>query len=547
MPSLNLIRDRWIPAVMSSGERRLIRPADIGAPPGADHVTDILWPRADFRVATLEFFIGLLTTAFPPEGDSGWRKWWDNPPSPEELAEGLEPYAIAFDFDGPGRRFLQDSGDLGGEASPVSGLLIDQPGANTEKNNADLFVKRGKAQTLARSTAAIALYTMQTFAPSGGAGHRTGLRGGGPLTTLAFPPDGDGGRRTLWHRLWLNVTTLFDPLDDGEPLDEPEKTFPWLGKTRVSDRSGVKTTQTDIHPAQCFWGAPRRISLVFEENAQKLACDVTGAVEDVVVRGYYTRPYGVNYENVEHPLTPYYRVKPTAAERLPVHPQPGGIAYRHWLGFVQQQQSETRFPAKCIGAAGKRLTGKASLAMFGYDMDNMKARGFVEAQMPLLIASDQEKQDALEKLASRMADAATEVAGLTISQIKAAKGGSASGLDLIRETFFKETETAFFVRLKDGLDLIEAGSASADLLTGIGMEWLNNALAKAALGAFDRHVQVNAVVANADMKAIKRAADARAILGAALKGYGPSGRGIFGALGASAPKQKKKAKKGGGK
>lgn len=541
MPPLNLIRDAWIPVATRSGERRVIRPADLTANLRTDPITEILWPRADFRAATLEFLIGLLTTAFPPEGNSGWRKWWDNPPPPEELANGLEPFATAFNFDGEGARFMQDRDNLGTETSPVSGLLIDQPGANTEKNNADLFVKRGKVQVLARSTAAVALYALQSFAPAGGAGHRTGLRGGGPLMTLALPPTDDEARQALWYRLWLNVVAAFDPVDDGEPLDAPDKAFPWLSKTRTSDKSGVNTTQVDMHPTQCFWGMPRRISLVFEENAQRLPCGVTGAVEDVIVRAYVTRPFGVNYATVTHPLTPYYRVKP-GAELLPTHPQPGGIAYRHWLSFVQE--SELRKPAACVTSAQSRLTGKASLAMFGYDMDNMKARGFVEARMPLLIASAPEKQEALAELTRRLVEAATEVAGLTLAQIKHAKGDGASDLDLIRETFFKATETAFFDRLKAALDDIEAGSG--DLL-GIGMEWLNGTLAPAALATFDRHVQADAVVAIADLKTIARVAAARSILGAALKGYGPSGKSIFKALGMSAPQQKKKAKKGGGK
>lgn len=542
MSSLNLIHDPWIPASTSSGIRRLIRPSDLTASLETDPVTEILWPRADLRTAKLEFLIGLLTTACLPEGDSDWRQWWDTPPSPDELAERLEPFAVAFNVDGPGRRFMQDSSDLGGEANPISGLLIDQPGANTEKNNADLFVKRGGVRALARSTAAIALYTLQTFAPSGGAGHRTGLRGGGPLTTLALPPNTDGGKPTLWRRLWLNVVSLFDPLDDGEPLDEPEKTFPWLGKTRTSDKTGVKTTLADVHPAQCFWGMPRRIALKFEENTERLPCDVTGVVEDVIVRGYSTRPYGVNYEAIEHPLTPYYHVKPTTAERLPTHPQPGGVAYRHWLGFVQKTQ--LRAPARCVSAAQNRLTGKASLALFGYDMDNMKARGFVETQMPLLIASSKEKQDDLRRLASRLVDAANEVAGLAISQIRAAMGDDAGALDLVRETFFKDTETAFFDHLELGLQATEDGSTD---LQGLGMAWLNDVLAPTALAAFDRHVQAGALVANGDVKAIERAVSARAILGAALKGYGPSGRNIFAALGAGAPQPKKKSRKGGGK
>jgi len=360
--SLNLIRDPWIPVVTRSRRRRTIRPAELTLDLQADPIVEVGWPRADLRAATLEFLIGLLTTARVPEGNDDWRRWWDEPPSPEELAARLDPFAAAFEFDGDGPRFLQDRGDLGNEINPVAGLVIDQPGANTEKNNADLFVKRGQVGVLARSTAAIVLYALQAFAPSGGAGHRTSLRGGGPLVTLALPDARDAAHGTLWHRLWLNVTSLYDPFEQGEPLDEPAKAFPWLGDTRVSDKAGVVTTGADIHPVQCFWGMPRRIALIFEANVDRLPCDLTGEVDDVIVRGYRTRPYGVNYDAVEHPLTPSYRVKPDASEWLPVHPQPGGVAYRHWLGFVLEPKTGLRRPAKCVVAARERLRGGPPVA-----------------------------------------------------------------------------------------------------------------------------------------------------------------------------------------
>lgn len=551
MSSLNLIRDRWIPVIARSVKtgllkRRTISPSELTLDLQTDPVVEIDWPRADLRAATLEFLIGLLTTAVMPEGNDDWRRWWNEPPTPEELAARLALYAVAFDFDGDGPRFLQDRGDLGNEICPVSGLLIDQPGANTEKNNADLFVKRGQVGVLARSTAAIVLYTLQAFAPSGGAGHRTSLRGGGPLVTLALPDERDTEHATLWHRLWLNVTSLYDPFECGEPLDEAAKAFPWLGDTRVSDKSGVVTTGSDIHPIQCFWGMPRRIALTFEPNVDRLSCDLTGAVEDVVVRCYRTRPYGVNYTAVQHPLTPTYRVKPGASEWLPVHPQPGGIAYRHWLGFVLEPKTGLRRPATCITTARERLRSSARLSLLGYDMDNMKARGFVEADMPLLSASSDHKRRNLDTLAERMVEGASEVAGLLLSQIKA--GSGEGGLDLIRETFFKDTEAAFFSQLQAGLDAIEAApqdDENPDLLTVPGMAWLNDTLAPVALKTFRKHVKPEAAVMTGDLKAIKRAVDAEAILSAGLKGHGPSGRSILKALtGAEAAPPSKKSRKG---
>src|SRR5699024_10547476 len=102
--------------------------------------------------------------------------------------------------------FMQDLDPLEeARIAPVSGLLIDAPGANGIKNNTDFFVKRGQAQQLCADCAALALYTIQANGPAGGAGFRTGLRGGGPLTTLILP---DEANSSLWHKLWLNVVPM---------------------------------------------------------------------------------------------------------------------------------------------------------------------------------------------------------------------------------------------------------------------------------------------------------------------------------------------------
>ena len=82
--------------------------------------------------------------------------------------------------------------------SPIAALLIEQPGDKTLKDNTDLFIHRGQMQSLCPACAAAALYTLQAFAPSGGKGHRTSMRGGGPLSTLLKG-------RNLWESVWLNV------------------------------------------------------------------------------------------------------------------------------------------------------------------------------------------------------------------------------------------------------------------------------------------------------------------------------------------------------
>jgi CRISPR type I-E-associated protein CasA/Cse1 len=84
-----------------------------------------------------------------------------------ELATAFDPFADAFVLDGEGPRFLQDFDALDGEVLPVESLFIEAPGANTIKLNKDLFVKRGQSRMVSRAATAMAVYTLQQFAPSG--------------------------------------------------------------------------------------------------------------------------------------------------------------------------------------------------------------------------------------------------------------------------------------------------------------------------------------------------------------------------------------------
>ena len=129
----------------------------------------------------------------------------------------LAPLVPAFNLDGQearsehnerqgtenGPRFMQDFEELQGEASGMEALFIDSAGENTIRKNADLMVKRLRYKCLSLPAAAIALYALQQFAPSGGAGHRTSMRGGGPMSTFIKPPDSD--KTSLWHFIWANI------------------------------------------------------------------------------------------------------------------------------------------------------------------------------------------------------------------------------------------------------------------------------------------------------------------------------------------------------
>ena len=251
---LNLLTDDWLPAVRRGTGPCLINPSRITENHAEDPVIAIDWPRPDLRIATLELLIGLLATAFPPGGRDDWLRKWHQPPTPDQLAGAFSRFTHAFELDGDGPRFLQDREDLDSGAEPVQRLLIEAPGDSTIKKNTDLMVHRDGVTALGRPAAAIALHAFQSWAPAGGAGNRTGLRGGGPLVTLVVP----GDTPALWHLLWANVPVREDPLK----REDFPRVFPWLTQTPGS-KDGHVVTPENAHPLQCWWGMPRRIRLDF--------------------------------------------------------------------------------------------------------------------------------------------------------------------------------------------------------------------------------------------------------------------------------------------
>ncbi len=101
--AFNLLLEAWIPVRRASGSRVSIRPAQLAEGDRGDPIVALDWMRPDFRIAGLEFLIGLLATTCPPTGHHAWIEGWEAPPDSATLDAAFAPFLYAFDLDGDGR------------------------------------------------------------------------------------------------------------------------------------------------------------------------------------------------------------------------------------------------------------------------------------------------------------------------------------------------------------------------------------------------------------------------------------------------------------
>ena len=489
---LNLITDPWIPVRRVSGPD-LVRPDRIAGP-------DVLfpdWPRADLNLACLELLIGLVYLAAPPESRDDWIT---RQPDANALRTAMQPLAPAFNLLGKGPRFMQDFEAIEGSDKPPDMLFIDSAGDSTAKNNADLMVKRARYRELPLNLAAMALYTLQNFAPSGGSGNRTSLRGGGPMVTLV-KPEGQG----LWPLIWANVPK-------GAPLGaDGLGELPWMRPTKTSRQKGQVTVPPGDgtgppHP-EMFFGQPRRLRLVAQGKT------VTGVIQT---------PWGTNYEGWIHPLSPYYHVK---NEKLPRHPRPGAFGYRNWRGILLQAEGADR--AQCLYRFMDQRGDPCRLLVGGWAMKNMSPLDFLWSEAPVF-ALDADG----EALAAQLVEAAEQAGHALALAVRNGKGegdiSKGAGVR-VREAFFTATQNAFEAQLRR---VVKGQGAE------VPQDWLTG-LRRAALGLFDAEVMPG--MADLDGTRRRAAVEARRKLLDVFRGYGV-GRKLYTALGLSLPKQSRKPK-----
>lgn len=508
--TLNLIRDPWIP-VLRGGTPGIIRPAQI-AEPGVERLN---WPRPDLNLACMELLIGLIYLAEPPADADDWKS---RLPDAERLQNRLDGWATAFNLTGSGPLFMQDWDELPGDPAPLDMLFIDSSGGQTIRNNADLMVRRARYPALSLPLAAMALYAFQAFAPAGGAGNRTSMRGGGPMVSLVSPRG--AGPALLWSLLWANVPEV-RPEDAYQP-DEMDAALPWMRPTRTSEKGKPTVTpQGATLEPETFFGMPRRLRLVAGEGE----CALSGAAGPVAT-GVVQRPYGANYENWVHPLSPYYR--DAKGLKLPKHPKPGRLLYPGWAGILfKSTRGNGAEPADCV----KRYRTvhrreNAHLLIGGWAMDNMKPLDFLWAETPLFPLSEQAEQDA-ERFVNAAEQAAFALNACLRECLKEDDAGKGTA-GKVRETFYELTQLAY----ERALARLSAGEAATAVAPS-----LLQALAETALKLFDRHTQ--GLLFGSDMDKTQALVNARKKLFWSLKGYPPMGKKLFEHLGLPVPEKRK--------
>ncbi|MFN3280055.1 MAG: type I-E CRISPR-associated protein Cse1/CasA [Tabrizicola sp.] len=537
---LNLISDAWIPVRRKDGSRVVIAPWQMAD----DSLAFPDWPRPDLNIACLELLIGLVFLADPPSGGRDWRA--RQTPDPERLRDRLAPFAPAFELMGEGPRFMQDFEKLEElphklVVAPASRLFIDSGGENTEKNNADLFVKRDRYGALDPATAAMALFTTQIYAYADSSKHMASLRGNGPLVTLVEPLD-DGASAGLWPLVWANVP-------NGLPADPAAKDLPWLRSTVVSGEGGGTVPWPGKHVPETFFSMPWRVRLI---------------AEDGMITGFVRKDFGTQYgtESVAdtkgegnkkkktkgagwlHPLTPYRRRKPT--EPLQPVKAPGGtFFFTNWLGTVVKEGGggEEDARAECLRSRSERSDKAFDMLVAGWAMDKAKPADFVFARVPEIRVND----NLVEALAG-MISAAKPVADALIKELVAClpiphgkKPDDFISLNAIRDRFFHEAQDRLESRIAE-LTAVNADPQAVargwlDDLKGIAL-----ALFKSVAEPLLAEARIAPATINRDGKP-QRVRGAGDIVGAwrrlenTFRGYGGSGQKAFQALGLEVPER----------
>lgn len=303
--------------------------------------------------------------------------------------------------------------------------------------------------------------------------------------------------RGLWPLIWANVP-------EGVPATVQD--LPWMRAARRSD-TGQQVFPAGVHRLVAFFGMPRRLRLVSGEGG---------------IAGVVQRPYGANYADWLHPLSPYYRVK-GKPELLPRHPRAGAFGYRNWLGVVARRKSDDDMArrAEVVELWPTRSRERAEVIVAGWAMDNMKPRDFTFSRAPLI--------DLPPDLTGRMEGMveAAEAYGVVLRAALAPVLAEGEAREAARETYYLRTQPAFEARLAMMSADPEASARG----------WLAD-LRAVALGMFDTLALPG--LSERDTRDQADIVQARRNMTAAFAGYGKLGGQAYQLLALPVPEQKRR-------
>ncbi|WP_100158465.1 type I-E CRISPR-associated protein Cse1/CasA [Proteus columbae] len=481
---MNIINQPWLPFRFRNGEIKTLPISAISHP----DIIDFSLNRADFQGAAYQFAIGLLQTVFAPEDEDEWETYFETPPSDNTLKSAFDKVAHAFNVTGNTPLFMQDFSSLEEQKNiPIAQLLIDAPGENGVKQNTDHFIKRGIADVMSLEMAVLALFTLQINAPSGGKGHLVSLRGGGPLTTLISPTD---TQSTLWQKLWLNIINR-DFWEYSEPNFYDGSVFPWLVPLNLKEGKGENVFPKDVHPLYMYWAMPRRIRLQIENKSA--ICQISGKNSNITVQYYLTKNYGLDYqEGWLHPLTPYtWDTKKVDSFPNPIKGKQGGIHYNLWDRLLLSSSENGQKCASVVSHYLKLcqllvLTKKPRLLIFGYDMDNMKPRGWYALEMPIFNIDEKYHNKIINEI-KLIQTLTSECLKSVKNKIKAAWFSSpkdiSGDMSFIDLTFWQRSESLFFETVQN---IIEKTQGNDYLTAEQASKWLNG-IRNICLSIFDEY------------------------------------------------------------
>jgi len=467
---MNLVKDVWLPVVRQNGEKDKIAICQLLAEYDVNPVVEILSPRPDFKNALYQLLIGIVQVVATPEDEEEWAELFDDPYSASDFSRKVLAYEDCFEIDSKGPAFMQDY-DMPEDCKEESlkNLFINLP-ANEHYTPADENFVKGEPHYIDGYWAAVALYTLQTFAPSGGSGYRVGLRGGGPLTTIVLPQQ----EATLWKKLWLNVLSQekVSLLLGDLSRSSKEDIFPWMKETKIS-KNGKQLFSSEVHPFYHYFGMPRRMRLIFSD--EKGCCDISGVESKNLVKAFRVKNLGNNYDGAwTHPLNAY-SFDPKKPDELPlsIKAQPGGIGYRHWLGqtlesynvapaiVVQQLMNNSHYRRDIARKCGVKLW------VAGFDMSNMKARCWYDSIMPFYALSSNQAlmvQQFVEGIIAATNNLLRSIKGALKSAWANRPKDLSGDFRFIDNSFWGDTEGAFYDLLDDFIENIEDSEKKKELL-----------------------------------------------------------------------------------